>query len=168
MDAYSRYNLIRMHPADEEKIAFMTPRENYCYNTMRFDLKNVGATYQRLKDKVFHRHIGQKMEVYVDDMIVKAEKMENHVKNLSYDFESIARHNMRLNLEKCSFEINGGKFLGYMISARGIEANLAKCREILEMKSPSNVKEVQSEGVKNTRKGGLNWVFQTKTFFPLC
>src|ERR1044072_7841742 len=132
-----------MHPADEEKTTFMTPRENYCYKTMPFGLKNAGATYQRLMDKVFHRQIGKTMEVYVDDMIVKAEKMDRHVPNLAEAFEAMRRHNMRLNSEKCSFGIEGGKFLGYMISSRGIEANPNKCRAIIEMRSPTSVLEVQ-------------------------
>ena len=119
MDAYSGYNQIRMHPADEEKTAFMTPRENYCYKMMPFSLKNAGATYQWLMDKVFHRQIGKTMEVYVDDMIVKAEKMDRHIHNLAEAFDAMRRHNMRLNPEKCSFRIDGGKFLGYMISSRG-------------------------------------------------
>ena len=132
-----------MHPADEEKTTFMTPRENYCYKTMPFGLKNAGATYQRLMDKVFHRQIGKTMEVYVDDMIVKAEKMDNYVLNLAEAFEAMRRHNMRLNSEKCSFGIDGGKFLGYMISSRGIEANPNKCRAVLEMRNPTNVTEIQ-------------------------
>ena len=143
MDAYSGCNQIRMHPVDEEKTAFITPRENCCYKTMPFGLKNASATYQWLMNKVFHRQIGQIMEVYVDDMIAKEEGMGSHVGNLANVFDSMSRHNMRLNPEKCSFRINGGKLLGYMISARDIEANSDKYRAILEMKSPSNVKEVQ-------------------------
>src|ERR1044072_5294092 len=67
MDAYSGYNQIHMDSLDEEKTAFMTENANYCYTTMLFGLKNVGATYQRLMDKVFDRQIGRIMEVYVDD-----------------------------------------------------------------------------------------------------
>ena len=143
MNAYSGYNQIRMHPADKEKTAFMTLRENYCYKTMPFGLKIVGATYQRLMDKVFHRQIGKTLEVYVDDMIVKAEKMNLHVLNLDEAFDAMRRHNMRLNPEKCSFGIDDEKFLGYMTSARGIEANPDKCQEILEMRSPAHITEVQ-------------------------
>src|ERR1044072_2313018 len=108
---------------------------------MPFGLKNAGATYQRLMDKVFHRLIGKTMEVYVDDMIVKAEKMDLHVHNMAEAFDSMRRHNMRLNPEKCSLGINGGKFLEYTISAIGIEENPDKCRAILQMRSPSNVTE---------------------------
>jgi hypothetical protein len=143
MDAYSGYNQIRMHPADEDKTAFMTGKDNYCYRTMPFGLKNAGATYQRLMDKVFHHLIGKTMEVYVDDMIVMAKDMASHCENLQEAITAIRRHNMRLNPDKCSFGVQGGKFLGYMISARGIDANPDQCQAIISMKSPSSVVEVQ-------------------------
>ena len=71
MDAYSGYNQIPMHPLDEEKTAFITPIGNYCYRVMPFGLKNAGATYQQLMDKIFAGHIGVLMEVYIDDILVK-------------------------------------------------------------------------------------------------
>ncbi|XP_057418383.1 uncharacterized protein LOC130712571 [Lotus japonicus] len=104
---------------------------------------NAGATYQRLMDRVFEGQVGRNMEVYVDDMIVKSVLGSNHHEDLMEAFGKIRKHNMRLNLEKCSFGIRGGKFLGFMITSRGIEINPNKCKAIHEMKSPSNVKEVQ-------------------------
>ncbi|CAL2239067.1 unnamed protein product [Prunus armeniaca] len=71
MDAYSGYNQIFMDPADSEHTAFITDRGLYCYNVMPFGLKNAGATYQRLVNRIFAKHIGGIMEVYVDDMLVK-------------------------------------------------------------------------------------------------
>ena len=84
------------------------------------------------------------MEAYVDDMIVKSRKGESHVKKLSSVFEVMRKYNMRLNPGKCSFGVESGKFLGYLITQRGIEANPAKVQAILDLKSPSSVKEVQS------------------------
>ncbi|XP_057418426.1 uncharacterized protein LOC130712618 [Lotus japonicus] len=143
MDAYSGYHQIKMHPSDEDKTAFMTARVNYCYQTMPFELKNAGATYQRLMDRVFEGQVGRNMEVYVDDMIVKSVLGSNHHEDLMEAFGRIRKHNMKLNPKKCSFGIRGGKFLGFMITSRGIEINPDKCKAIQEMKSPSNVKEVQ-------------------------
>nr|KYP65120.1 Transposon Ty3-I Gag-Pol polyprotein [Cajanus cajan] len=77
LDAYSGYNQIRMHPRDEEKIAFITDLTNYCYRVMPFSLKNAGATYQRLMDKIFRHQLGRNMEVYVDDMVIKSETSPN-------------------------------------------------------------------------------------------
>ena len=71
-----------MHPADEENTAFMTEHSNYCYRTMPFGLKNAGATYQRLMDKIFVEQVGRNVEIYVDDMVVKSLSEEGHLANL--------------------------------------------------------------------------------------
>ncbi|CAL2255041.1 unnamed protein product [Prunus armeniaca] len=86
MDAYSGYNQIFMHPTDREHTAFITDRGLYCYNVMPFDLKNAGATYQRLVNKIFAELIGTSMEVYVDDMLVKSHTAGDHLRNLSLMF----------------------------------------------------------------------------------
>jgi hypothetical protein len=72
MDAFSRYNQIHMSELDKEKTSFIIDRGLYCYNMMPFGLKNAGATYQRLVNKMFRDQIGRKVEVYVDDMLVKS------------------------------------------------------------------------------------------------
>nr|KYP71974.1 Retrovirus-related Pol polyprotein from transposon opus [Cajanus cajan] len=143
LDAYSGYNQIRMHPQDEEKMAFITETANYCYRVMSFGLKNAGATYQRLMNKIFHDQIGRSMEVYVDDMVVKSSDVSTHVRDLAKVFQALRQHQMRLNPEKCVFGVSGGKFLGFMLSNRGIEANPDKFQAILDMKSPGTLKEVQ-------------------------
>jgi len=143
MDAYSGYNQIRMHPEDEEKTAFMTDRANHCYRVMAFGLRNAGATFQRLVDKVFKNEIGKTIEVYVDDMVVKLTKEEDHQNNLNKVFDLLRRHDIRLNPEKCSFGVQAGKCLGFMLTRRGIEVNPEKCKAIMDMRSPVNAKEVQ-------------------------
>jgi len=72
MDAYFDYHQIMMHPPDEDKTTFITGRRIYCCKVMPFGLKNVGATFQRMVNKVFKSLIGSTMEVYVDDMLVKS------------------------------------------------------------------------------------------------
>jgi len=143
MDAYSGYNQIRMHLEDEEKTAFMTDRANHCYRVMAFGLRNAGATFQRLVDKVFKNEIGMTIEVYVDYMVVKSTKEEDHQNNLNKVFDFLRRHDIKLNLEKCSFGVQAGKFLRFMLTRRGIEVNLEKCRAIMDIRSPVNAKEVQ-------------------------
>nr|KYP48299.1 Retrovirus-related Pol polyprotein from transposon 17.6 [Cajanus cajan] len=132
-----------MHPGDEEKTAFITDSANFCYQVMPFGLKNAGATYQRLMNKVFQNQIGKNMKVYVDDMVVKSEDLDRHLSDLAEVFQQLRRHDMRLNSEKCVFGVSGGKFLGFMLSARGIEANPDKWQAIVGMRSPQNLKEVQ-------------------------
>ncbi|XP_016165249.1 uncharacterized protein LOC107607864 [Arachis ipaensis] len=143
MDAYSGYNQILMHPSDQEKTAFITEYGNYCYNVMPFGLKNAGATYQRLMNKIFDRQIGRNIEVYVDDMVAKTKADHSHIDDLTEIFGQIRAYNMRLNPEKCAFGIRGGKFLGFILTSRGIEANPEKCQAILDMNSPTTIKEVQ-------------------------
>ncbi|KAI5355600.1 hypothetical protein L3X38_008495 [Prunus dulcis] len=144
MDAYSGYNQIFMHPSDSEHTAFITDKGLYCYNVMPFGLKNAGATYQRLVNKIFAGHIGNIMEVYVDDMLVKSRTAEDHLQNLSIMFGILKDYRMRLNPKKCAFGVSSGKFLGFMISQRGIEANPEKIKAIIDMEMPKTTKDIQS------------------------
>ncbi|KAB2626974.1 hypothetical protein D8674_020592 [Pyrus ussuriensis x Pyrus communis] len=136
MDAYSGYNQILMNPSDQEHTAFTTDRGLYCYKVMPFGLKNAGATYQRLVNSMFAEQIGKNMEVYVDDMLVKSKHANQHIVNLSETFSILKKYRMRLNPNKCAFGVGFGKFLGFMISQRGIEANPEKIKAIMDMKEP--------------------------------
>ena len=83
------------------------------------------------------------MKVYMDDMLVKSKKAELHLDDLKETFNTLREYHMRLNPAKCVFEVSLGKFLGFMVSQRGIEPNPEKVKAILDMTSPRNVKEVQ-------------------------
>jgi len=130
-----------MHCNDEEKTAFMTERSCYCYKVIPFGLKNAGATYQRLMDKVLAPMLGMNVQAYVDDMVVTSLEKSKHVADLEELFITIARY--KLKSEKCVFGVEAGKFMGFLLSERGIEANPEKCAAILAMRSPATVKEVQ-------------------------
>lgn len=110
---------------------------------MPFGLKNVRVTYQRLMNKVFSPHLGKLMEVYVDDMLVKTTEDTKLLSDLSQVFRTVREYGMRLNPTKCTFSVEAGKFLGFMLMQRGIEANPDKCKAIMEMRSPTCLKEVQ-------------------------
>ncbi|XP_075670202.1 uncharacterized protein LOC142639965 [Castanea sativa] len=88
--------------------------------------------------------IGRNVQVYVDDMLVKSRREEDHSEDLKETFDTLRFYNMKLNPGKCAFGVTAGNFLGYMVSQRGIEANPDKIRAIMEMAPPKNVKEVQS------------------------
>ncbi|XP_052109199.1 uncharacterized protein LOC107460736 [Arachis duranensis] len=143
MDAYSGYNQIPMHRPDEDKTAFITPGGTFCYKVMPFGLKNVGATYQRLMNRIFHDLIGKTVEVYVDDILAKTTRPDDLLNDLATVFASLRQHGMRLNPLKCAFAVEARKFLGFMITQRGVEANSEKCQAILQMKSPGCIKDVQ-------------------------
>ncbi|CAJ2645722.1 unnamed protein product [Trifolium pratense] len=144
MDAYSGYNQIKMAEIDKKKTAFMTESGNYYYNVMPFGLKNAGATYQRMMNKVFNNEIGDMLEVYMDDMIVKSEEEVDHTAHLKRVFDQARKYNMRFNPEKCTFGVKAGKFLGFYLTERGIEANPDKCRAFFEFPTPDSKKSIQS------------------------
>ncbi|GAU30655.1 hypothetical protein TSUD_31270 [Trifolium subterraneum] len=109
MDAYSGYNQIKMHPMDAQHTTFMSNTCNYFYNVMPFGLKNAGATYQRLMDRVFVEQIGKNLEVYIDDMAAKTQKEGEHNKDLEDILKSVRKYNMRLNPAKYSFGVQAGE-----------------------------------------------------------
>uniref|UniRef100_A0A2N9H0M9 Uncharacterized protein n=1 Tax=Fagus sylvatica TaxID=28930 RepID=A0A2N9H0M9_FAGSY len=143
MDAFSGYNQIVLDKSDQEKTSFITSRGLFCYKVMPFGLKNAGATYQRLMNRMFHDQIGRNVEVYVDDMLVKSKEEDGHLDDLRETFETLRKYQMKLNPSKCAFGVYSGKFLGFMVSQRGIEANPDKIKAILEMQPPKTTKEVQ-------------------------
>ena len=133
-----------MDEADQEKTSFVTRQDLFCYEVMPFGLKNAEATYQRLVNHMFRPQIGRNVEVYVDDMLVKSLDEGKHLDDLQETFNTLRRYNMKFNPSKCTFGVASGKFLGFMVSHRGIEENPEKIKVILDMKPPQNIKEVQS------------------------
>ena len=127
---------------DQEKIAFVTPTRNYHYKVMPFGLKNAGATYQRMMTKMFEPLLGKNIEVYIDDMVVKSKAESEHTNDLGNIFEILRRHKLRLNASKCSFGVGSGKFLGYMVTHRGIKVNPDQVKAINDSQPPQNPKEV--------------------------
>jgi len=140
---FSRYNQIKMHPRDECKTTFMTELSCYCYTVMPFGMKNAGATYQRLMDRVLALMIGRNVQAYVDDKVVTSQVRDQHVPDLEELFATIAKYQLKLNPEKSVFGVEAGKFLGFLLTERGKEANSEKCARFLAMRSPTSVKEVQ-------------------------
>ena len=109
---------------------------------MPFELKDAGATYQRLVNKMFSEQIGRNMEVYMDDMLIKSKEELTHLDDLKETFATLRQYQMKLNPSKCAFGVASGKFLGFMVSYRGIEVNSEKMQAILNMTSPKTDKEV--------------------------
>ena len=136
MDTFSGYNQIKMDEVNQEKTSFITSQGLFYYKVMPFGLKNVGATYQRLVNHMFRPQIGRNVEVYDDDMLVKSLDEEKHLNDLQETFDTLRRHQMKLNPSKCAFGVSSGKFLEFMVSQRGIEANPDKIQAILDMKPP--------------------------------
>ena len=126
---------------DQEKTSFVTGQGNYCYLVMPFGLKNAGATYQKQVNRMFQKQIGTSMEVYIDDMLVKSITTEFHIAHLSKAFQILREYNMKMNPAKCAFGVSAGKFLGFIVNNRGIEANPDKIKAMLDMPLPSSIKD---------------------------
>ena len=144
LDAYKGYHQVQMSIEDEEITAFYTDQGTFCYKKMSFGLKNEGATYQQLVDSAFQSQIGRNLEAYVDDMVIKSSTEKALLADVAETFDNLRRIKMKLNPKKCSFAVEGGKFLGYMITSEGIRMNPAKTKVVLNMASPRTPREMKS------------------------
>ena len=124
VDAFQGYHQIPLAVNNFEKKAFVTPIGNYHYKVMPFGLKNARSTYQRMMTRMFEMQLGKSIKVYIDDMVVKSKVVSEHVRDLEDIFEILRRHKLRLIASKCSFGVGSGKFLGYMVTHKGIEVSL--------------------------------------------
>jgi hypothetical protein len=106
-------------------------------------LKNAGGSFSRMIAKALHSQIGRNVLTYVDDIIVKSTKQENHIADLQETIANFRQAGLKLNPEKCVFEVKKGKFLGCLVSTKGIEANPNKIKAILRMEPPNTKKGAQ-------------------------
>jgi hypothetical protein len=143
LDCYLGYHQLWMKKEDEPKTSFITPSGTYCYLRMPEGLKNAGGSFGKMTAKVLHSQIGRNVLTYVDDIIVKSTKQENHIADLQETFANFRQAGLKLNPEKCVFGVKKGKFLGYLVSTKGIEANPSKIEAILQMEPPNSKKEAQ-------------------------
>ena len=142
LNAFQRYHQIPLAVDDQDKTAFVTSIGNYHYKVMSFGLKNARATYQRMMIRMFEPQLGKNIEIYIDDMVVKSKVESDHVNDLENIFDILRRYKLRLNASKCSFGVGSGKFLGYMVTHRGIEVNTYQIKAINNLQPPRNPKEV--------------------------
>ena len=97
-------------------MAFITSQGLYCYKVIPSRLKNVGATYQRLVNRMFSKQIERNIEVYVNNMLVKRKEESAHLDDLEETFTTFRQYQMKLNPSKCAFGLAFGIFLRFMLS----------------------------------------------------
>ena len=93
--------------------------------------------------RMFESQLGKNIEIYIDDMVVKSKIVLEHLGDLRTIFEILRKYKLRLNASKCLFGVGSGKYLGYMVTHRGIKVNLDQVKAINNLRSPRNLKEVQ-------------------------
>jgi len=125
MDGFSGYNQIKMYP-DEEKQTLGV----YCYTVMPFRLKNTGATYQRAMNTIFHDHIRKIVECYIDDIVVKSHAKGDHIVDLKTIFDIMWVHQLKMNPTKPFLGVANGKFLGFIVTSKGIHLDPEKVRAV--------------------------------------
>src|SRR3954466_481182 len=171
LDGYSGYNQIFIAEEDVFKTAFRCPGAigTYEWVVMPFGLKNVGATYQRAMNSIFHDFIETFMQVYIDDIVVKCVSDYSHLDHLGQSFERMRKHGLKMNPLKCASFVQAGDFLGFVVHKKGIEINQNKTKAIMETKSPSTKKELQSllGKINFLRRFISNLSGRTQAFSPL-
>jgi hypothetical protein len=143
LDCYSGYHHIPVKVEDPIKTSFITLFGAFCYTTMPFGLKSVGATYQRGIQRCLHSQLGCNAEAYVDVMVVKTQKDEGLISDLVETFNNLRKFKMNLIPKKYTFDVPSGKLLGYMVFHRGIDPNPEKVSAITKMKLPESLHDVQ-------------------------
>lgn len=109
---------------------------------MLFSIKNARSTYQCMVDNVFKDQIECNVEIYVDDMVIKREREETFISDINETFCKIREVNMNLSPAKCTFGVEDGNFLGYIVSNKGIQENPEKVEAPATMKPPITLKEI--------------------------
>jgi hypothetical protein len=132
-----------MSREDRKHTAFVTVDGLYCYVVMPYGLKNALPTFVRAMSKTFGDLIRDKVEVYVDDIMVNTKRGSTLVGYLTLVFDRLRATRMKLNPDKCVFGVSVGKLLGFLVLYRGIEANPEKIKAIEEMRPPARIKDVQ-------------------------
>ncbi|XP_022013761.1 uncharacterized protein LOC110913223 [Helianthus annuus] len=143
LDCYKGYHQVQMAVQDEDKTAFRTPTGLYCYTKMPFGLKNAGATYQRLMNETFSDAIGKYIEVYMDDLVIMSREESAMLVNIQKTFNTLRSVSIKLNPAKCSFGMEEGKFLGFIVTKDGFKVNPEKVQAIERMPSPASIKDMQ-------------------------
>ena len=144
LDEFFGYYQVTIHPNGQHKTAFATNFGIFVYQVMPFGLTNSPATFQRLMNHAFKKHLWDFLEVYMDNLCVYSNLGIDHILHLIKVFEKCRTYCICLNPKKCVFMVKQGRILVHIVSKNGIFTDLDKIKIIVEFPTPKNVKEVQA------------------------
>eukprot|EP00253_Pinus_taeda_P029713 PITA_29713 len=142
-DGFSGYHQIKIAPEDRSKTKFATKWGCFQYTVMPYGLKNAPAIFSRILVASFKEFIHKFLEVYLDDWTV-FELVKKHVESLQLMLDTCRRHQIMLNLKKCTFLVPFGNLLGHLVCKQGLMVDLAKIASILNLQAPHSVKKLRT------------------------
>uniref|UniRef100_A0A8C2C1P2 ribonuclease H n=1 Tax=Cyprinus carpio TaxID=7962 RepID=A0A8C2C1P2_CYPCA len=143
LDLRNAYNLLRIRAGDEWKTAFSTTSGHYEYLVMPFGLANSPSVFQSFMNDVFRDMLNKWVMVYIDDILIYSNTMEEHVRHVRSVLNRLIQHQLYAKAEKCEFHQTSISFLGYVISQQGVAMEDKKVSAVLEWPLPQTVKELQ-------------------------
>jgi hypothetical protein len=171
LDGNASYNQIFMAKEDVSKTAFRCLGfvGLFKWVVMTFGLKNVGATYQRAMNLIFHDLLGVLIEVYIDNKVIKSVGFKEHMANLRISLERMKKYGLRMNPMKCAFGVSVGRFLGFVVHQHEIQIDTKKVESIQMVEEPTCKRDMQKllGKINYLRRFISNLAGKVETFLPL-
>lgn len=143
LDLRSGYHQIRLTECDEAKRAFRTHHGHYEFRVMPFGLTNAPATFQGLMNTIFAHLIKKCVLVFVDDILIYSQTLEDHVSHLREVFQLLQQHELYVKASKCSFAKSHLEYLRHIIGVAGVSTDLGKVKAVQDWPVPKNLRQLR-------------------------